>query len=176
MSTPRLANRPGLREYLAAAAVHLLRQREASYPALVTAARMTATAAADKLELARILVAQWRWVIDPACLPLPVFDDRTGHFGVFDHVLAAELTAAAARARTIAVRDPRTGLTPFHSLDDAAFAALLPADRRRVEAEELADLYEALAWWQAPCAGTSRIVFDVGIERLSAPAALQRAA
>ena len=149
---PRLARRDTL-DYCAAAAVHLLREREARYPALVEAHKLSPNAAAAHLEAARCLVAQWRWTINPARPPLPRFDEWAGRFGSHNYILAAEIRDAARRQCTLAERDPQ----------DA-------------DAVELADLYDALAWWQHDVAGLARIVFWIDLERSTNPAAERRQA
>lgn len=138
MTRPRLAW-PEHHAYLAAATVHLLRQREAGYPALVTKGAMTEAAAGAKLELSRVLVAQWIWATDPAQPPLPpLAADRPGHFGAWSRELADELaeTAATARAR----------------------AADRPLDRDRAM---LADLCDALAWYQVGTGADCRLTDDI---------------
>ncbi|MDE0878541.1 MAG: hypothetical protein OSB00_07730 [Sphingomonas bacterium] len=146
--TPRLADRHDVRDYLADAAVHLLRQRQASYPALIARDRMTSDEAARKCALASAVADQWRWVIDPARPPLPEWNDATGRFGAHDWDLHDEMVAAAKRARDIARRHP----------------AGQPGEW---EARELADLYEALAWWQQLHRGDALIIHDADLERRS---------
>lgn len=125
MTPPRYTS-PEHRPLCLDAARHLLAEREARYPGLVEAGKLAATDAAEGLEHARCLVAQWVWITDPASPPLPRFDFTTaGHFGCPERALIAELD----RAATIAAR--RADQAP----GDAA--------RRR-----LADLYAALAWHQ----------------------------
>ncbi|WP_242095451.1 hypothetical protein [Sphingomonas sp. CROZ-RG-20F-R02-07] len=130
-----------LRDYCAAATVHLLREREARYPALVNAGKVTAEDAATRLELALAIVAQWRWVVDPAAPVLPAFGER-GYFGAHGFEMRDELATAARRQRAVADRNP----------DNA-------------DAAELADLYEAVAWWQQGHPGDARIITDVCAER-----------
>ena len=144
MTMPRLAAYQH-RGYCADAAVHLLRGREASYPALVTDGKMTAEHAKAGLEIMRVLVAQWQWVMHPARPALPDWDYRTGYFGCYNHLLVAELATVAERAR--------------------AQASRTPADAQRVG---MADLCEALAWHQASdhgASGEARIVDQVAAER-----------
>lgn len=116
-------------ELLLAAAEHLLAERERRYPALVEAGKVTPTEAAKRLGLARCLVAQWRWIVDPAAPPCPSFDDDIlGHFGAPEWEIARDLRDAATRADGL--RDRR-----IPGLPDPA---------------QLADLYAALAWLQRP--------------------------
>jgi hypothetical protein len=130
------------REYLAAATVHILREREAKYPAAVTAGKMTPEASATGMELMRCIVAQWRWAIDPAQPDAPAFDYDTGQFGTPNHVLEAELRRVADRARALALRNPVDFATG-----------------------EMADICEALAWYQHSECGEARIVVQVTAER-----------
>lgn len=132
---PRLAT--GLEyEYLAAAVAHLLRDREAKYPPAVTAGTMSAVQAADGLEAMRVVTKQWRWVIDKARPALPEFDHENGRFGADNRVLEAEMARIAANARARAERSP--------------------SDTKRAE---MADLCEALAWYQVGDCGDPRIVW-----------------
>ncbi|MEG3151783.1 hypothetical protein U1769_17970 [Sphingomonas sp. ZT3P38] len=125
--------------YCAAATRHLLREREDKYPALVTAGKLTASAAAEGLERLRCIVAQWKWVIDPACPPAPPFDPDTGDFGAHNYLLAAEMRRIATATRRRADHYPDS-----------------------FEVCELADLCEALAWYQADLVpGLARIVAHV---------------
>lgn len=139
---PRLANRRGLWGYLAEAAQHLLNERQARYPSLLSAGKISAEAAAIGIERAEAVARQWQWVVDTASPPLPAWDERTDVFGVMNRELADEMAAAALRARRL-------------------------ADKARGEwnAGELADLYEALAWWQRSHAGAALIVHHVDVER-----------
>lgn len=131
--TPRYAASDH-RELCLAAARHLLAEREARLPGLVERGKITAAESARRQELARCLVAQWRWVVDPASPPQPAFDEATlSRFGAPDWELVADLREAAARARTIAQR-----------------GTARPGD---VDPHQLADLYEALAWLQRPPLG-----------------------
>ncbi|MCU6454326.1 hypothetical protein LPN01_09565 [Sphingomonas sp. A2-49] len=144
---------PQHRHLCARAAVTLLRAREDAYPAAITAGKITAEDADRGLHLARCIAEQWRWVFDkgqPAC---PAFDERTDRFGAFNFEMAAELGRAADRQRVIAARKP----------SDAG-------------AEELAELYGALAWHQRTHAGAAWIVHIVDVERSAAAKALARAA
>jgi hypothetical protein len=136
--------------YCARATVHLLREREDRYPAHVTKGTMTAAQAAEGLEFMRAIVAQWRWVTDPATPPPPPFDPETGEFGALNYLLAAELDNVAQRARSLADREPD-----------------------RFETAEMADLCEALAWYQADyIPGVARIVMHVTSERARRAAAV----
>lgn len=146
---PRLASYYD-RDYCAAATVKLLRDREGRYPALVNAGKLPAADAVAGLERARVIVAQWKWVMDPAGPIDPPWDEARGvyGFGAYDHELAADLAGAVTRARAIADRDPSN------------------ADRR-----ELADLYAALAWWQqrpAGCASCRIVSETTAIRRIAA--------
>jgi hypothetical protein len=135
---PRLAW-PEHYAYLAAATVHLLRLREQGYPALITAHKLPAATAAAKLEQSRCLVAQWRWATDPAQPALPLWGD-TGRFGAWARELRDELadTGRTTRARA----DARA--------DDA-------------DAAELADLVDALLWYQhdGPGGDMCRLTADI---------------
>ena len=145
MTVPRLASYYE-RDYCAAAAVHLLREREAKYPALVTSGTISAAAAARGLELMRVVVAQWRWVMDAEGSADPPYDDALGAYGwgAYDWDLAKELAEVARRARANADRDHGSW-----------------------EKAELADLCEALAWWQARPADrcSNRIVLETSSTR-----------
>ncbi|SEM62169.1 hypothetical protein SAMN05192583_0862 [Sphingomonas gellani] len=144
MTMPRLADYR-FRDYCADAAAHLLRGREANFPAHVKAGRLTAEAAEEGLALSRAVAAQWRWIIDPAAPACPEWDDRTGYFGRYNHLMVAELATIAAKARAQADRDPTS-------------------DERRI----MADLCDALAWHQRPYRGRSgeaAIVVMVSAER-----------
>lgn len=131
------------RPYLLAGARHWLETRDRDYPRLIEDHKLAQALAVEKLERARCIVAQWLWVCDPANPPAPAFGDH-GLFGALNVDLAAEIAEAASVARY------RAGKRP--------------ADAR---AAMLADLYEALAWWQQPQgeSGLARIVFWVEIER-----------
>ncbi|HEU0045106.1 hypothetical protein [Sphingomonas sp.] len=134
MTPPRFAARPEVFDYLLDAARRLLAEREARYPAMIEAGKLAVADATRKLELARCLVAQWRWAADPARATLGEWREP-GHFNAWAHELAAEIADAATRARALADRDP----TPLR--------------------REVADMYEALAWWQQPVSpGRARIV------------------
>lgn len=138
---PRLAQ-PDQHRYLHDAAVHLLRQREEGYPALITAGSMREAEAVEKLELSRCLVAQWRWVMDPANPPLPPLGER-GYFGAWARELADELAGVAAKARARADKEPG---------DD--------------KLAEMADLCEALHWYQCGHGSAEcRITDDIGFAR-----------
>ena len=140
------------RAYLLAGTIHLADQRDRAYPGLIEAGKIKQAIAVEKLELSRCMVAQWRWACDPAEPFEPPYGN-VGPFGAPYYRLAEEMTAAAETARRRADR--------------------VPEDTR---AAMLADLYEALAWWQQPYveSGTARIVFWVEIERRAR--ARQRAA
>jgi hypothetical protein len=131
------------RACLRAGAAHWLATRNRDYPAAVKANKITAEAASDKKALARCLLAQWDWACDPAMPPEPPYGDA-GPFGAPYYRLAAEIGEASTVARQRAARDP--------------------ANR---EAASLAELYEALAWWQQPHddSGTPRIVFWTDLDR-----------
>jgi hypothetical protein len=129
--------------YCAQAVTYLLRDREERYPAAVTAAKMTAADAAEGLERLRCIAAQWKWIRDPSRPPLPPFNPETGEFGAFNYILAEEMDRIATNARTRADRDPSNATKG-----------------------ELADLCEALAWYQADCIpGVARVVMHVAMAR-----------
>jgi hypothetical protein len=144
MTRPRLAAYH-LRECCAAAATRILREREARYPGLIEAGKLTAAGAAASLELARVIVAQWTWAMDPAGAIDPPWDAALGihGFGAYNHDLVAELAGAARRARSIADRVGSQQATDF------------------------ADMCDALHWWQDRDPGTyeARIVRDTGGDR-----------
>jgi hypothetical protein len=126
-----------------AAAEHLLAEREARYPALIEAGRISAAHAVLHLERARAIVAQWRWICDPATPPLPAHDPaKAGAWGPWPQEIAGELAEAAARAATIAERAP----------DHAGL-------------RQLAELYAALAWYERPDDGSWPIVTRVAQAR-----------
>ena len=133
------------------AAEHILAEREAGDPTLVASGRLTADAAAERLAVARALVAQWQWIAHPAAPPCPAFDPATGEFGVLNHVLvdATAQIAAGARARAARFAD-------------------------RAELEQFAQVCEAIAWLQQDRSGSgsAAIVLRVDVERraLAAPA------
>jgi hypothetical protein len=131
------------RAYLRAGVAHWLAARDRDYPAAIEARKLAQDAAVEKLELARCLLAQWNWVCDPAEPPEPPYGDA-GPFGAPYYRLAAEIGEAATIARQRASRDPANA-----------------------EAALLAELYEALAWWQQPHgeSGTPRIVFWTDLDR-----------
>ncbi|SEM88880.1 hypothetical protein SAMN05192583_1414 [Sphingomonas gellani] len=142
---PRLADYR-FRGYCADTAAHLLRGREASFPAYVEAGKLTAEAAGEGLALIRALAAQWRWITDLAAPACPAWNDRTGYFGRYNHLLVAELATIAVKARAQADRNPTS-------------------DDRRI----MADLCDALAWHQRPYSGLSGeavIVVMVSAERV----------
>ena len=132
MTRPRLATAEH-RTACLRAVEKLLRDREAAYPALIERERMTAADAASKLELARVLLAQWRWVIDGAA-EVP-WDEARGiaGWGAYDFELAAELRGACERADAVATRQG--------SKSDRLYA----------------DLCEALHWWQLSDQGLSGV-------------------
>lgn len=138
---PRLAQANAL-DYCAEAVEYLLREREATYPRLADKGTITAEAAETGIALMRAIAAQWRWVIDPAHPPAPAFDPEKGDFGFHNYLLAAEMNRVAARARERATKKP----------DD-------------FRACELADLCEALAWYQQDVSATARIVMHMSIVR-----------
>ncbi len=144
MTPPRLAAYH-LRECCAAAATRILREREARYPALIEDGKLKAADAAASLEFARVIVAQWKWAMDPAGPIDPPWDAERGVYGwgAYNHELVAELTGAARRAQGI-------------------------ADRTRTQAAvDFADLCAALLWWQDrdPRGYEARIVQDTGDDR-----------
>ncbi|RIA37508.1 hypothetical protein DFR49_3393 [Hephaestia caeni] len=141
---PRLAHEI---DALADAARYLLRQREAQYPRLIEAGKLKQADAVEKLERARALVAQWNWAADRTAGPIDweAHDPNRGAFGPWNYELLDEITTAAARQRIAADRVP----------NDAGAA-------------RLADLYAALAWWQAECAGVARIVMETDVRRRGA--------
>lgn len=146
--TPPPFTAPEHREACLDAALHLLREREERYPALIEKGRLSREDAVEGLERARCAVAQWRWIADPACPPLPPFDMATaGHFGMPERALTAELHRAATRARELADRTP--------------------ADKRLARR---ADLYAALAWHQRPGRITVAIVEEVDFCRTTTAA------
>lgn len=124
-----------LHAYCAAAAVHLLREREAKYPIEVEKRRMAQQASADGLERMRCIVAQWRWVIDPARPPLPSEHVKTGRFGCHVIDLDAEMQHVAERSRARAAADPVSW-----------------------EKEEMANLCEALAYYQRRYIGGDPVI------------------
>lgn len=143
MTRPRLAD-PHRLDYCAAAARYLLAEREAAYPRLVETGKLTQDAADRGLAVMRSVVAQWRWIVDPAAPPLPPFDFTSAIFGAFNGQMVAELDRVATAARQRAARAP----------DDR-------------DAADLADLCEALAWHQADEAGVARIVSIIDALRSS---------
>lgn len=130
------------RAYLAWVTLTLLRERERSYLERVADGRMTQAAADASLAVSRAIVAQWRWAIDPALLPLPAEQDTGGHFGAAEPAMLAQLRTLATWARDHAKQAP----------DD------------RLRAHD-ADLYEALAWWQDSDGDCPRIVLFGLIDR-----------
>ncbi|MDP1026364.1 hypothetical protein Q5H91_04000 [Sphingomonas sp. KR1UV-12] len=148
---PRLATYYD-RDYCAAGAVHLLREREAKYPALIAAGKLPAETGALGQDRARALVAQWCWAMDLHGPIYPPWDEGRGvhGFGAYEFELAEEMTAAAARGRAIADRDPTSWAK-----------------------REIADLCDALAWWQSRDPGTysCRIVRETVAARRCAAAA-----
>jgi hypothetical protein len=151
MTAPALTQRQHRRD-LARAAINLLRVRERFHAPAIEAGELSEKAE-KSLHLARCLVAQWRWVLDPARPPCPEFDEKTDRFGAYNFELAADIAGAAARQRSIAAKQPNNA-----------------------EAAMLAELYEALAWLQQPIAGAALIVHDVDLERPALPANAARAA
>lgn len=88
--------------YCAWAAQRLLREREAAYQKRVLAGSMTGQDAADRLAVARAIVEQWRWAIDPTMPAFPTEDLLAPDpFGATEPAMAAQLreTAAWERAR-----------------------------------------------------------------------------
>lgn len=144
MTPPHLAAYH-LRECCAAAATRILREREARYPALIEADKLKAADAATGLERARVIVAQWKWAMDPSGAIDPPWDAERGVYGwgAYNHELVAELAGAERRAQAIANRAPTQ------------------------QAIDVADLYAALHWWQHPDprSHTARIVLDTTVER-----------
>lgn len=141
---PRLADYR-FRDYCAAAAAHLLRGREANYPGMIEAGKITVEASEEAQQLLRALVAQWRWVMDPTKPLRPAWGAETGYFGRHNWLLVDELATIVTRARAQADREP--------------------SFKRR----EMADLCEALAWHQQPLSGRSgdaQIVVMVSAERV----------
>ena len=144
---------PQHRHLCARAAMMLLRVREEGYPAAIEANKITPADADRGLRLARCIVDQWRWIVDPAQPPCPVWGEKTDLFGAYSFEMEAELARAAVRQRMIAMRKPA---------DEGA--------------AQLADLYEALAWLQRTRHGVAWIVLRVDVERSAAAATLKRAA
>lgn len=144
MTPPRLAAYH-LRECCAAAATRILREREARYPGLIEDGKLKAADAATSLELARVIVAQWKWAMDSAGAIDPPWDAERGVYGwgAYNHDLTNELAGAARRAQGIA---DRTGTQ---------------------QAIDFAGLCAALHWWQQsePRSHTARIVLDTTVER-----------
>ena len=141
MKTP-VYTAPQHRHLCARAAVMLLRIREQGYPAAIVANKITPADAERGLRLARCIVDQWRWIVDPAQPPCPVWDEKTDLFGAYSFEMEAELARAAVRQRMIAMRKP---------VDEGAV--------------QLADLYEALTWLQRTRHGVAWIVLRVDVER-----------
>lgn len=144
---------PRHRHLCARAAVMLLRIREEGYPAAIEANKISAADAERGLRLARCIVDQWRWIMDPAQPPCPAWDEKTDLFGAYSFEMEAELVRAAERQRAIAKRKPT---------DEGAV--------------QLADLYEALAWLQRTRYGVAWIVLRVDVERSAAATSMARAA
>lgn len=113
----------------------MLREREASYPARVERGELTADKAAQSLAVARALVAQWRWAIDPSDPPFPTAAPHWRAFGADEVAILEQLQVAADWSRTR--------------------AAGAPAD---LDAAERADLMEALLWYQDLTTGAPLIV------------------
>lgn len=154
MTRPRLATAEH-RAGCLRAVEKLLRDREAAYPGLIERERMTAVDAARKLELARVLLNQWRWVINGSA-EVP-WDEARGvaGWGAYDFELAAELRGACERADAAAVRQG--------SESDRLYA----------------DLCEALHWWQLSdhgLSGVARIVSHTLACRATALPQIARAA
>lgn len=142
MTPPRFAEF-SQRDYCAAAARHLLRERENRYPALVEAGKLEADHADLALSRARAIAAQWAWIVaGPAEVPWDAVNQIYG-FGAYNHDLVDELATAADRARVIAHRKG----------DDRSIV--------------FADLCDALAWHQLDTGRHSMadIVWQVMIER-----------
>lgn len=136
----------------AAKVEQLLAEREARYPALVEAGKLSEEDAANGLILLRALAAQWRWAIETAQPALPI--EPLSPFGASVVDLAAETRRIAERARAMADRSPG---------DDRA--------------AETADLCEVIAWWQHIDGCGPRITGWVDCERrVAAAPALARAA
>ncbi|WP_339345529.1 hypothetical protein [uncultured Sphingomonas sp.] len=111
--------------YCAWGALENLRERRDAMPARVAAGTLAQDEADHSIAVARAIVLQWRWALDPALLPFPAAHDDPAPFGAPDTDMAEQLRRLAHWRRTNA---------------DAA-----PADR---EAREAALLAEALAWHQ----------------------------
>ncbi|WP_286880055.1 hypothetical protein [Sphingomonas sp.] len=111
--------------YCAWGALEVLRERRAAMPARVAAGTLTQAEADDSIAVARAIVLQWRWALDPAMPPFPAAADDPAPFGCRDVDMAVQLRRLAQWRRQRA---------------DAA-----PADR---DAREAALLAEALAWHQ----------------------------
>ncbi|MGR6327705.1 hypothetical protein ACU5AX_01430 [Sphingomonas sp. XXL09] len=152
MTAPRFAD-PRYRRDCARAALRLLRDREAALPRFVEQGQIEQAGADRAIHLAECLVAQWRWIVDPARPPLPAFDERTGFFGAFCFELADDLATAARRQRARAER----------------------ADASE-DATALAELYEALAYLQRVHVGAALVVGEVDVERSMAAVRLAEAA
>lgn len=145
-----------LLEICAAGAARILREREERYPALIEATKLKAADAAASLERARVIVAQWKWAMDPAGAIDPPWDDVRGVYGwgAYNHELVDDLRGGAKRARAIA---DRTGTQ----------AAI-----------DFADICAALLWWQDrdPRGYEARIVQDTGDDRRFAARLVREAA
>ncbi|MBI0475018.1 hypothetical protein D9601_06545 [Sphingomonas sp. MA1305] len=152
MTAPRFAD-PRYRRDCARAALRLLRDRQAALPRFVEQGQIEQADADRAIRLAECLVAQWRWIVDPARPGLPSFDDRTGFFGAFCFELAEDLATAARRQRA---RAERPGAAE--------------------DASALADFYEALAHLQRVRVGAALVVGEVDVERSMASARLAEAA
>lgn len=147
MSTPLFTGDQIYRDDLAACALYLLRQREASFPRQIEAGKLTAAIARAKLETTRCLVAQWCWITDPSCPALPPMDRAGAFFGEPSWTILAEVERLAATCRARA---------------DHANASDHDAT--------IADQCAALLYWQQPAAWSragafARIVSAVDYER-----------
>lgn len=145
MTRPALADLAYL-DHCARAVTQLLRTRTSALPRFVAAGSIDQAAADRSIALAEATDRQWRWVLDATRPPLPIWDERTGYFGAYCFELAVDLAGAGARQRAVAAR----------SGDDRA--------------QQLADAYVALAWWQqpptgAPKSGDCRIVIHAACGR-----------
>lgn len=120
--------------YCAYAAFELLNERRASTPALVEAGKLERAAAEESIAVARALVMEWRWAIDPRFTPLP------DSWGAEESAIYAQLERLPPWARRQA---------------DAA-----PADR---PLRERALLVEALLWHQDLAGGDMPRIVHYGL-------------
>lgn len=75
--------------YCAYAALELLNERRATTPAKVEAGKLTQAEADHSIAVARALVMEWRWAIDPCLSPLPV------SWGAEEHEMHQQLARLA---------------------------------------------------------------------------------